>query len=194
LTPSRPGSCTATGDEEWFVNEMVDTAKERVQELIEKLTEKVAEKLPEATGDSALQAVTIGRPKNEVIDAFSDPARLSVVLGDVARVESIGSDRLRWTFTATGEEDRDWDCVVSLHGDRLRFTDARPDSAAGLTLDFRDAPQDRGTEVIARVSAPTPGMLTGLLAFKALYRARALLQTGEVPTLRHNPSARPAAR
>ncbi|SLH72109.1 Uncharacterised protein [Mycobacteroides abscessus subsp. abscessus] len=32
------------------------------------------------------------------------------------------------------------------------------------------------------------------MAFKVLYRARALLQTGELPTLAHNPSARAGAR
>jgi hypothetical protein len=30
--------------------------------------------------------------------------------------------------------------------------------------------------------------------FKALYRARAILMTGEVPTIKHNPSARASAR
>jgi uncharacterized membrane protein len=175
------------------VNEMVDSAKERVQELIEKLTEKVADKLPDSvTAESRVQAVTIGRPRNEVIDAFCDAARLSVVLGDVAEVESIGPDRLRWTFA--GADHPSWDCVVSLEGDQVRFVDARPDGRSGLTLEFRDAPQDRGTEVVARVSAPAPGMLTGPMAFTALYRMRALLLTGEVPTLRENPSARPSAR
>jgi hypothetical protein len=66
--------------------------------------------------------------------------------------------------------------------------------ANGIVLEFGDAPQDRGTEVIARVSSPAPGVLTGPLAFKALYRARALLMTGEVPTIKSNPSARDADR
>jgi uncharacterized membrane protein len=178
-----------------FVNEMVDGARERVQELIEKLTEKVAEKLPEVpTADSRIHAVTIGRPRTEVMDAFRDADRLSVILGDIAEVETIGSDRLRWTFTATDGERPAWDCVVSLEGDLLRFIDTHPDGRSGLTLEFRDAPQDRGTEVVARVSAPAPGMLTGAATFTALYRMRALLLTGEVPTLRENPSARPSAR
>jgi len=44
------------------------------------------------------------------------------------------------------------------------------------------------------VRSPLPGLLTGAIAFKLLYRMRALLQTGELPTLEHNPSARPGAR
>ncbi|MCW2552947.1 MAG: putative integral rane protein [Mycobacterium sp.] len=52
----------------------------------------------------------------------------------------------------------------------------------------------RRTEVIARVSSPAPGALTGALTFKALYRARALLMTGEMPTIRYNPSARDSDR
>ena len=76
----------------------------------------------------------------------------------------------------------------------LRFIDVQPDSAAHVLLEFRDASRDRGTEIVARVSAPAPGLLTGPLTFKALYRARALLQTGEVPTLHHNSSARASDR
>ncbi|WP_280506943.1 hypothetical protein [Nocardia farcinica] len=65
---------------------------------------------------------------------------------------------------------------------------------AQLHIEFAEAPADLGTEVTLRVTAPVPGLLTGAVAFKVLYRARALLQTGELPTLAHNPSARAGAR
>ena len=59
---------------------------------------------------------------------------------------------------------------------------------------FRPAPNHLGTELSLRLKTPAPDLLTGALAFKILYRCRALLQTGEVPTIRSNPSARPSAR
>lgn len=170
---------------------VVDAAKEKAKELVEKVTEKVAEA---ATTDSRVQAITINRPREEVVALFGDPERLSIVFGDFARVTEAGPDRQRWTFDDDGGGPI-WDCVVSRDSaDRLRFVDVNPDRSTEIILDFADAPQDRGTEVVARVSAPAPGALTGVMTYKALYRARALLQTGEVPTIARNPSARDSSR
>lgn len=171
---------------------VVDTAKQQAKQLAHKVVEKVGEKV---TADSRVQAVTIARPRADVLDLFQDPERLSRIFGDIADVTGAGAgaDRLRWTFA--GDDGPVWDCVVSREGDnRLRYVDVNPERAAGLTLDLSDAPQGRGTEVVARVTAPGPGALTGVLTFKALYRARALLQTGEVPTIARNPSARDSSR
>ncbi len=171
---------------------VVHTAKERVQQLAGKVVDRIADA---AESDSRVQAVTIGRPRAEVVAFFADPQRLSVVFGDIAEVQSIGADRMRWTFVAGDGVGPAWDCVVSVDDEsHLRFVDTDPAGHVGIALEFRDAPQQRGTEVIARVSSPAPGALTGPLAFKALYRARALLMTGEVPTIEKNPSARHSDR
>lgn len=172
---------------------VVDTAKQQAKQLAQKVVEKVGEKVGEATtADSRVQAITIARPRDEVLALFQDSERLSRVFGDIAEVTDAGPDRLRWTFAGDGPA---WDCIVSREGDnRLRYVDVNPERSVGLTLDLSDAPRDRGTEVVARVTAPGPGVLTGVLTYKALYRARALLQTGEVPTIAHNPSARDSSR
>jgi uncharacterized membrane protein len=170
----------------------VDNAKARAKSLVTKASEIVAEKVGDVMPtSSSVQAVTIGRPREQVVALFSDPGRLSVVLGDVADVESIGPDRLRFTFGS----DTAWECVASVEDTaHIRFVDVHPDGRASIVLTFRDAPGGRGTEVIAHLSSPAPGVLTGALMFTVLYRARALLMTGEVPTLHRNPSARPSAR
>jgi hypothetical protein len=171
---------------------VVDTAKTQVKKVVEKVTDKVTDAVG---GDSRIQAITIGRPRNEVLHKFQDAGFLSQVFGDVADVHEAGPERLRWTFRFGGNAGTAWDCVVAAEGDtQLRFVDVDPDKSPGLVLNFRDAPQDRGTEVIARATSPAPGVLTGPLTFKALYRARALLMTGEVPTIKHNPSARDSDR
>ena len=129
-----------------------------------------------------------------MIDFFQRAERLSVIFGDIATVQDAGENRQRWIFTHDGGGPA-WDCVVTAEDDeRLRFVDVNPQRRAGIVLEFRDAPQDRGTEVIAHVTSPAPGTLSGALTYKALYRARALIQTAEVPTIRHNPSARHSAR
>jgi uncharacterized membrane protein len=178
---------------------VVESTKEQVRQIVEKVAQKVTEKTPQGVSfDSPLQAVTVGRPRTEVMNLFTDASRLSEVFGDIAEVSSTGPDRMRWKFAANGDDGSrspEWECVVVTEDDaRLRFVDVDPTQKAEITLEFRDAPRDRGTEVIARVSSPAPGAFTGLLTYKALYRASALLTTGEVPTLRHNPSARTSNR
>lgn len=187
-----PGSRVVTDNQQAHVN-VVDSTKEHVKQLVEKVAQKVAEAAPAGVSfDSRVQAVTIGRPRAEVMHFFTDANRLSEVFGDIAEVSSTGPDRMRWKFTGG---DLEWECVVVTEDEsRLRFVDVDPNESTGIVLELRDAPRDRGTEVIARVSSPAPGALTGLLTFKALYRARALLTTGEVPTIRHNPSARASNR
>ena len=171
---------------------VLDTAKEQVKHLAERVTDKVGEAV---TRDSGIQAITIGRPRAEVVALFKDPERLSQIFGDVAEVHNAGGDRLRWRFTSNVVEGPEWDCVVIVEDEtRLRFVDVDPERSVGIELEFRDAPQERGTEVIAQVASPAPGMLSGPLTFKALYRARALLLTGEVPTIKYNPSARNSDR
>jgi hypothetical protein len=168
---------------------VVDSAKAQVKQIVDRVAEKVADA---ATTESRVQAITIGRPRTDVIALFRDAERLSQVFGDIAEVQESGPDRLRWTFL--GEDGMAWNCVVSVEGDRVRYVDVNPDKNLEIVLELRDASRDRGTEVISRATAPLPGALTGVLMFKALYRARALLQTGEVPTIQRNPSARDSAR
>ncbi|MEI4535529.1 hypothetical protein WAE93_30445 [Pseudomonas aeruginosa] len=63
-----------------------------------------------------------------------------------------------------------------------------------IVVKYRAAPRELGTEVTLCVQAPAPALLSGAAAFKVLYRLRALMQTGEVPTIQSNPSARESAR
>jgi hypothetical protein len=58
---------------------------------------------------------------------------------------------------------------------------------------FRPAPQGRGTEVLLRLDAPaggTLGFVPSAVAGKALRNFKSLVETGEIPTLKRNPSGR----
>lgn len=143
------------------------------------------------------QSLTIGCPEETVREFFRDPERLSKVLGEIAEVHPTGQgDRLRWVFRTGPLDGISWESKVVADNGRLRFVGVGDNDATGseLVVDFSAAPRGRGTEVTLRVESPAPGLLSGALAYKALYRARALLQTGEVPTIRKNPSARKSAR
>lgn len=144
------------------------------------------------------QTVTISRPRDEVKRFWRDPGSLSAVFDRAAQVRGSGApNEFVWTPGDSSDGGEPWHAVLREDGDVFRFTAARPeDSGAtpGFVLTFRDAPRGLGTEVTLRAETPLPNFLSSLASFAVLYRARALLQTGEVPTLRDNPSARRTVR
>ena len=53
---------------------------------------------------------------------------------------------------------------------------------------------DRGLPQVVRLDLPVPGLAAGAMAMALGYRARALVMTGEVPTITPQPAARSAER
>lgn len=158
----------------------IDKAKHQVVDLVGKV-------VGASGGGVSTQTMTMARPRDEVRRFWRDPDNLSAVLQGIAQVREAGPDRLEWTFEQLGDDALRWETDVVDDADELRFTGEHDEK---IRLRFADAPHDLGTEVTVRTTSPAPGLLTGAAAFTALYRARALLQTGEMPTLEHNPSGR----
>ncbi|MDD4867508.1 MAG: hypothetical protein PHQ28_10460 [Mycobacterium sp.] len=161
----------------------LDVAKDQVLGLVD----RVVEVLPRP---SAAQTVTIACPLERIEQFWRDPTQLSAVLSDIAEIDSDGQDRYHWRVLS--EPGVAWDCELIEQPGGLRFVGVRDSNE--LSVSYRPAPRDLGTEVTLRLSTPAPGMLSGAAAYKVLYRLRALMQTGEVPTLLSNPSARRSAR
>lgn len=136
------------------------------------------------------QTVTIACPVERIEQFWRDPGQLSVVLGDIAEVEVRGPDRYCWR-SMDGPE-LAWETELIPQPEGVRFVGTA--DASQISVSWRPALGKPGTEVTLRADAPVPGLLAGAAAFKALYRLRALMQTGEVPTIRRNPSARKSAR
>ncbi len=64
-----------------------------------------------------------------------------------------------------------------------------------VSFEFGESVGDWGTVVTVtlRLEAAVPGIAAQALAGKVVRRLKALVETGEVPTTAHNPSARPDA-
>ncbi|WP_432523900.1 hypothetical protein [Kineococcus sp. SYSU DK006] len=155
------------------------------------------------------QTLTIARPPQEVLTACRDPRVLSRLLGDLGRVETGEGDRITFVLSSEGEEmSVDTRAVEREDGVEFRRladpvagdgdaevarpeddTEGGPTGAAGesalLAVRVLPAPRDLGSEVRFELDLPA-----GAVAFTLLYRLRALLQTGEIPTLRPQPAAR----
>lgn len=163
----------------------LDVAKDKVVGSVKEAAKKVVDAQPPR---ATAQTVTIACPVDRIAQFWRDPLQLSVVLGDIAEVEASGDDRYRWRLLEG--PDATWESRLVTREDGVGFVG----DGSELTISYRAAPHDLGTEVTLRATTPAPGLLAGAAAYKVLYRLRALMQTGEVPTLRSNPSARASAR
>ncbi|UVT23996.1 hypothetical protein NXT08_17095 [Rhodococcus pyridinivorans] len=136
------------------------------------------------------QTVTVAAPRAQVMQFWRDPENLSRVFGDHVRVETVEANRLRWTWERPGGTTT-WDTRVDVTSEGLAFVGEDDADTPGprVVLAVSDAPRG-GTEMTLRAEVPVPDLVTGALTFTALYRARALMQTGEIPTLQGSPSAR----
>ncbi|MCG5433483.1 hypothetical protein LV457_14475 [Mycobacterium sp. MYCO198283] len=158
-----------------------------VTSIGKRVTDAVGQVVDRASSSGGSQTVTIGRPPEAVAQLWRDPQQLSRLLGEIGEVTQDG-DTYRWTL---GDDATSWETRLQVEGDRLRFVG---DNATELTVTLRPAPNQLGTEVTLTPKTPLPDLVTGAVAFTMLYRARALLQTGEIPTIRQNPSGRASAR
>jgi uncharacterized membrane protein len=159
----------------------VEIAKNRVLGVVNKIID-----MPPR--HARAQTVTIACPVERIEQFWRDPDQLSVVLGDIAEIDTDGRDRYRWRLSA--EPDVAWQSTLVADTDGARFVG----DGNEIVVRYRAAPHELGTEVTLCLKTPAPALLSGAAAFKILYRLRALMQTGEVPTIQSNPSARKSAR
>ncbi len=141
----------------------------------------------------ARQTLTIARPAGEVLAAWRDPAVVSRLMGDLGRAEAGAAGR--WTFSLTTGGGTSVEAELADGQDAVEFH--RPGERGGegflLRVGTRPAPRELGTEVTCEV-APELSAGVGAVPFTLLYRLRALLLTGEIPTLGPQPAAREEER
>ena len=157
-------------------------------------------------GDQELvgRTVTVGRPRQEIYDAWRDFTQFPNFMDNVEQVQDLGGGRSRWLIK--GPAGKDVELVTKLMddrpGERLAW-ESEPESeieTAGI-LELTDAPGNRGTYVRLLMSYDPPGGAIGrgiakllqrepsLQARRDLRRFKQLMETGEV-TKNASPSAR----
>lgn len=171
------------------------------RETIASAVKGVAQRVGDAVGrrsSGAQQTLTVGRPVDEVSALWRDPAAVRQALGDAGVVEAEG-DRWTWRLARPGsDEPVEWRTTLVEGGSprTLRWSDPEDasEAASELVVVLREAPQDLGTEQVVRLDLPVPDLAAGALALALGYRARALVMTGEVPTITPQPAGRSAER
>ena len=158
----------------------------------------------EAEQELVGRTVTIGRPRQDIYQAWRDFTKFPSFMDNVDQVEDLGSGRSRWLIKGPGGKDVELvtTIVEDTPGERLAW-ESEPDSdidTAGV-LELTDAPGDRGTYVRLLMCYDPPGGAIGrgiakllqrepsLQARRDLRRFKQLMETGEV-TNNASPSAR----
>jgi len=152
------------------------------------------------------RSITIGKSADELYRFWREEGHLPRVMEHFAEITETDSDQAHWTVRVPGGRSLSWNTQVveSRPGELVRWQ-----SLPGTELPnrgevrLRPAPGDRGTEVTLRLQFQPPGgklgavaakavngLVPSLLAGDALRRFKSLIETGEIPTLDRNPSAR----
>jgi uncharacterized membrane protein len=152
-----------------------------------------------------VRAITIEKPAEELYRAWRDPNVMSQLLGDYGQITMKDEKHVHWRVNGPMDSPIEWDTeiVEALPGRMLRWS-----SPAGAkmpcegSVEFRPAPGNRGTEVYLRMKFTPPlrvpgdqvmdllGFVPKQMAFKALWRFKALMVTGEIPTIKLQPACR----
>lgn len=151
------------------------------------------------------RSITIGKPPDELYQFWREPKHLTRIMGHFAEVTSASADRQRWIVHGPLDRSASWETQVveDRPGEFLRWESLKGAALSSeSSVSFRPAPGDRGTEVTLHVRFDPPGGALGNAAItqldivpstlvnEALRRFKSLAETGEIPTLEHNPSAR----
>lgn len=151
------------------------------------------------------RSVTVGKPAEELYEVWRDPDQFSQIMGGFAEITPTDEDRLRWTVHGPRGRDLSWETRIAEEepGELLRWeTPADATVPNEWSVRFRPASGDRGTLVTLSISFDPPGGALGdaalkrldvapaTLAREALGRFKSLAESGEIPTLEGNPSAR----
>jgi uncharacterized membrane protein len=149
--------------------------------------------------------ITIEKPADELYRAWRDPNVLLQLMGDEGAVTMKDEKHVHWRVHGPLDRAIEWDTeiVEDRPGQMIRWrTPAGALMPCEGSVEFRPAPGNRGTEVMLRMKFTPPLRLPGdtamdllgfvpkQIAFKVLWRFKALTVTGEIPTIKGQPACR----
>jgi uncharacterized membrane protein len=161
-----------------------------------------------ATETGSESSVTIGKPAQELYDLWREPKAMSQVMGGFAEVRKIDEEQMHWIIPGMMGMTWEFDAksVEQRPGEFIRWQSIKGSVPPhGGEVWFRPAPGNRGTEVTMRFKLdPSANMLhkaaftiapavTKMAIRRTLRRFKSLAETGEIPTVKNNSSARRSA-
>lgn len=161
-----------------------------------------------ASGYDVSRSATVQKSVEEVYRAWRKPETFVSAMGHLASVTPMTGGLTRWSLHDPLGNEHHWDTELVADEPNRLLRWATTDNAPlikSLTLLLAPAPGDRGTEMKLRLRLDPPGGLLGsalhklfgkvpgVVVQRALYNVKALLEAGELPSLKNNPAARASA-
>ena len=183
-----------------------DTDAERISDAPPHVLRGKAAKEEQGGETLVGRTVMIGKPREELYDAWKDFTRFPSFMDNVERVERLDDKRSRWTIKGPAGKSVELvtRIVEDVAGRRIAWeSEQGSDVNAAGVAEFEDAPPGRGTYVRLLMSYDPPGGAIGraiakllqrepsIQARRDLRRFKQLMETGEV-TVNASPSARPS--
>lgn len=168
-------------------------------------TSKVS--VPGNQGPRIVHAVTIRKPATELYAFWRKVENLQLVIEDPVSITALSSEESHWVVTAPGGTVEWNSLIINEEPDQLIAWRSREGSQvpnAG-SVRFSPAPGDEGTEVTVALEYDPPGGKLGALVakfsgedaglqvYKTLKRFKALMEAGEIPTIKNQSVGEPQA-
>lgn len=157
----------------------------------------------DADAGTVERTITVGRPAEELAEYWRDPEQLSRLLDGIVEVSDAGGNRRHWSVEGPLGRTVSWETQTMLDrpGEELRWRSIGDAVVPNeWTVRFDETSNGEGTQVTLSVAVEPPGgaagravagrLLPASLLGTVLDRFKSLAETGEIPTLEKNPSAR----
>ena len=150
------------------------------------------------------RSITIQRPRDEVYRRWRDPQNQPRVWRHFAEITNATDRGAHWRVDTPLGRALEWETriIEDRDGELIRWESTSAQLPNEGTVEFRDAPGEFGTEITLRVRFDPPAGPLGdaaarllddlpkLVLAKALRRFKSLVESGEIASTDHNPTAR----
>lgn len=151
---------------------------------------------------SAAYAATILKPRQEVYEFWRHWQNLPRFSRHLKSVEDLGNGLTRWTAEGPrGDVTWEAETTEDIPGQRIAWRSVGDADVKNFgEVNFKDAPADRGTEVVVRMGYDLPGGFIGETVAKftgtspeaeiaeSIRRFKTILECGELPIIEGQPS------
>lgn len=165
--------------------------------------------VPGNRGVKVVRSATIRRPAHDLYEFWRNVENLPRVIRHPVGVAARSRDESHWSVRGPGGKDYEWDSlIINDEPDRLIAWRTREGAAVAHagTVRFEPAPGDEGTKVTIQLEYDAPGGKIGQWLAKltgaepgqqvgdTLLRFQALMESGELPTVRGQTVDEPSRR